>query len=337
MQDVVADLGAPLDPLFLALELGLFFLAFLQFYVVEAGFEDAEGILAVVLLGAGFRVLDHDAGGDVAHTDAGLDLVDVLAAVAAGAEGVPLEVAGVDLDIDAVVDERIDKDRREGRLALSLGVERGDTHESMDAVLGLEVAVGVVALHLDGAGLDAGLFPFQKGRNIRLESIALRPAEIHAHQHCRPVVGLRAAGARVDGQHGTEVVALVSEHILQLKGLHGALRRMEGCFQLPGLVRFDGFGVVRPGNAFLGELVEHVEVVGEGGGLVVVADPGLEAGEFFEEGFGCLGVAPEIRREGLLLTGGHIAPFSGDVKALLEDRKPSPEVFDLFGCNHYPQ
>ena len=83
------------------------------------------------------------------HAHAGLDLVDVLATVAAGTECVPFQVRRVYLDVDGVIDQRIDENRRECGLALALGVERGKTHESVHAVLGFEIAVGVVALDLD--------------------------------------------------------------------------------------------------------------------------------------------------------------------------------------------
>ena len=65
---------------------------------------------------------------DVAHADAGLDLVDVLAAGSGRAVGVPLEVGRVDLYLDGVVHERVDEDGGECRLPLALGIERGDAH-----------------------------------------------------------------------------------------------------------------------------------------------------------------------------------------------------------------
>ena len=85
------------------------------------------------------------------HAHAGLHLVDVLATVAAGTECVPFQVRRVYLDVDRVINQRIDENGRECGLALALGVERRKAHESVNAVLGFEIAVGVgvVALDLD--------------------------------------------------------------------------------------------------------------------------------------------------------------------------------------------
>ena len=80
MKDIAADLGAPLDFLFLALKFSLFCLAFLEFDVIETGFEDAQGIVPVVVLGAGFGVFNYDTARYVADTDSCLDLVHVLSA-----------------------------------------------------------------------------------------------------------------------------------------------------------------------------------------------------------------------------------------------------------------
>lgn len=59
MKDVGADLRAPLDLLFRAFDLGLLLLTLLQLKVIEPRPEDAQGVLPVVLLEAGLRVL-HD-------------------------------------------------------------------------------------------------------------------------------------------------------------------------------------------------------------------------------------------------------------------------------------
>ena len=217
MQHVGAYLRAPFYLLFLPLQLRLLLLALLELDVIEAGFEDAQGVLAVVLLTAGLGVLHHDARGDVAHAHAGLHLVHVLAAVAAGTEGIPFYVGRIDFDVDGVVHQRIHEHRRECGLALALGVEGRDAHQSVHSALRLEVAVGIVALELDGGALDAGLISLHKLGHGHLVAVALAPAHIHAHQHRTPVVGFGAACAGIDGEHRSEVVALLAEHVLELE------------------------------------------------------------------------------------------------------------------------
>ena len=109
VQDIAADLRTPFDFLLLPFELSLLFLTFLQFEVIEARLEDAQGILPVVELRACLGVFDNDTRWNVTDADSGLHFVDVLAAGAAGTVGVPFEVSRVDFNFNAVVDERIDE------------------------------------------------------------------------------------------------------------------------------------------------------------------------------------------------------------------------------------
>ena len=125
-------------------------------------------------------------------------LVDVLAAGARGAIGVDLAVALVDLDLDAVVDHRIDPDRGEAGVAARVGVERRDAHQAVHARLGLQPAVGVVALDHDRRRLDAGLVAGRLFEHFDVEFAPLAPAHVHAQQHARPVAALGAAGAGMD-------------------------------------------------------------------------------------------------------------------------------------------
>ena len=83
---------------------------------------------------------------DVPHPHGGLDLVDVLPALAAGAHRRRLEVLVLHDDVDLVLDVGRDLDRGEGRLPARVRVERRDAHEAVNAVLAAEVAEGVVAL-----------------------------------------------------------------------------------------------------------------------------------------------------------------------------------------------
>ena len=125
-------------------------------------------------------------------------LVDVLAAGAAGAHGVDAHVGLFHVDVDAVVDHRIDGDAGERSMPAGIGVEWRDAHQAMHAVLGLEPAIGVVALDLDGGRFDAGFFALRLLDVVDLETVLLGPAHIHAQQHVGPVLALGAAGAGMD-------------------------------------------------------------------------------------------------------------------------------------------
>ena len=87
--------------------------------------------------------------------DRGVGFVDVLAAGAAGAVGVDAEVALVDLDVDVLGQERADDHLREARVPAVRLVERAQADEPVDAALGLENPVRVLALDGKGGGFEA--------------------------------------------------------------------------------------------------------------------------------------------------------------------------------------
>ncbi len=128
-------------------------------------------------------------------------LVDVLAARARGAIRVDAAVALVDVDLDAVVDHRIDPDGGEARVPARVRIERRDAHQAMHARFGLQPAVGVVALDHDGRGLDARLVAGRLLDHLDVEFPALRPAHVHAQQHARPVAAFGAARRRNGLRH----------------------------------------------------------------------------------------------------------------------------------------
>ena len=67
----------------------------------------------------------------------------MLAAGAAGPEGVDAQVLFLDVDLDAVVDLGQHLDRGEGGVAAAAGVEGRDAHQAVDARLALQIAEGV--------------------------------------------------------------------------------------------------------------------------------------------------------------------------------------------------
>ena len=89
--------------------------------------------------------------------------------------------------------------------------------EPVHAGLAAQVAVGVLAGHLDGRRLDPRLFARQQVDDLGLEPRALAPAQVHAHEHLRPVLGLGAAGAGMDGQDRRLGVVRAGQHDLELE------------------------------------------------------------------------------------------------------------------------
>jgi hypothetical protein len=93
----------------------------------------------------------------------------------------------------------------------------------VDALFGLQVAVGVLPPDLDRDRLDARLFPGEEIQDGHFEPMALRPADIHPHEHLGPVLGLGTARAGVNGQQGIPRVLRSLQHGLELECLRGIL------------------------------------------------------------------------------------------------------------------
>src|SRR5271165_2041342 len=121
----------------------------------------------------------------------------MLSAGAGRAIGVDSAIALVDIDLDPVVDDRIDPNGGEARVPASVGIERRDAHQTMDARLGLQPAMRVVALDDDRRRLDAGLVACRLFNQLDLKLSPFRPAHVHAQQHARPVAALSASGPRM--------------------------------------------------------------------------------------------------------------------------------------------
>src|SRR5205085_7306759 len=83
-------------------------------------------------------------------------------------------------------------------MAPRVGIVRRDAHQPVYAALGLEPAVSVAALDLNGRRFDAGLFALGLLQELDLEAVLLGPARVHAQQHAGPILALGAAGARMD-------------------------------------------------------------------------------------------------------------------------------------------
>jgi hypothetical protein len=230
-------------------------------------------------------------------------LVDVLAARAGGAIGVDLQVVVLDLDVARVLDDRRDLDARERRLAAVLRVERGDAHEPVDALLGGEQAIGVLARDAHGRRLDAGLLPRARLEQLDLEAAALAEAHHHPQHHLGPVLGVGAARAGVDGDQRIAGVVLAGEEPLLLEvgeaGLDGGDRLLE----LTGQV-----------GILVGQFGQALEVVGVGAEALERVHAALQARVLGADLAGRLGIVPEARLAHLRLERGRALLQPGWVK-----------------------
>jgi len=142
----------------------------------------------------------------------------VLAAVPRRAIGVHLDVVGVDLDIDLIGD--IGHDLYEGKGGVPpLGVVKGRyAHQAMDAPLGAQVAIHILAPDLGGDALDPGLLALHLVDDLALIAMAFRPAQVHAQEHLRPILRLGAPSPGIDRQN--RVAGIVRPRHQSL-GAHG--------------------------------------------------------------------------------------------------------------------
>src|ERR1700743_244462 len=92
------------------------------------------------------------------QSDGTVSLVDVLTASARGAIGIGADVLLEDLDLDRVVDHGRDPGRGEACVAPRVRIVGRDPDEAVDAALGLEPTISILAQDLDRGRFYASLF-----------------------------------------------------------------------------------------------------------------------------------------------------------------------------------
>ncbi len=214
-----------------------------------------------------------------------LRAVDGLASGALRAGVGNVEVGGVDLDLDGVVDDGVDGDARERGVAAGVGIIGRDAHEAVDAGLGLEPAIGVLALDLDDGALDAGFFALADVGDGDLVAAFLGPSRVHAQEHGSPVLAFGAAGTGVDLEVGVHAVGFTGEQGLDLAALDILDEALEGCLALG----HGGFVVLR-----LTQLEQGHGIVEFALELLVAGDGAFHALTLAHDLLGALRIGPEV-------------------------------------------
>jgi len=165
--------------------------------------------------------LHDDSSGQVRHADRRIGAVDVLPARARSSESIHPQVFRTDVDLDFLVDLRIDENRSKRCVATRGGIEWRNAHQSMHAHFALQQSVGVFAVDLERRRFNARALALQPVGFDDFEPIALRPAVVHAQKHLGPILTLGAAGSGVDGDNGAfRVVFTRKQHLgFQLREL----------------------------------------------------------------------------------------------------------------------
>ncbi len=82
--------------------------------------------------------------------DGCFNFVNILSAFPARTVGIPGDICRVHLDFEVIVNKRRHKNRGEGGLAFSLGIERGYAHKPVDTVFAFQVSVCSFAVYFKG-------------------------------------------------------------------------------------------------------------------------------------------------------------------------------------------
>jgi len=180
----------------------------------------------------------------------------------------------------------------------------------MDALLGLQEPVGVLALDGDRGALDAGFVALLGLVDLDLEAATFEPAQVHAEEHLGPVLRLGAAGPWVDGQDGAALVEAAAEEAPLLATRELTLKGVDAADELVQQVVVDHAG----GKPLAHELLGGLEVGKTGLEVLELLEALLEAG-VLGGGLGRrLLVVPEVGGLHALLERGDVGGQLGRVK-----------------------
>ena len=192
-------------------------------------------------------------------------------------------------------------------MAAGVGVKGADAHQAVNALFAAQIAVGMVAAHLKGNGLEPGLVALQNIQQLHRKAHALTVAGIHAVEHAGPVLRLGAARTGMQGQHRVMVVVLAAHQRFQLQGV-GIVAQL---FQHFADLRHHG-RIVR----FLGQLHHHLDVVALGYQPLIMLDLGFQLGNFAGHMGAALQIIPKSRLALLLMQLGQFLLHMVDMQTI---------------------
>ena len=95
-------------------------------------------------------------------------------------------------------------------------IEGRDANQAVNTRLGFKIAVSVIPLDCEGNALDARLFARLVLQDLGPIPLAVGPAQIHAQQNLRPVLGLCPPGARVKADNRVAAVIRAAQDLTEL-------------------------------------------------------------------------------------------------------------------------
>ncbi len=156
---------------------------------------------------------------------------------------------------------------------------------------------------MQGRAADAGFLIAQLVHDLGLESVALGPAAVHAHEHLGPVARLGAAGAGLDAEVGVAGVLGAAEHRLELEFAQALL-----------YARQLGFQLALQAVVLFGQLRKGFEVACGGLQFFVRLDEAVERLQLLDYLLGFFLVVPEVGLPHLFGEAVAEGGFAGDVK-----------------------
>ena len=256
LEDVGANLVTPrgLDVFAADLLNGIQMMLLLQ--GEQFSLEHIEGIFTVLNLAALGLTVHNKTGGDVFEAHRGRDFIHILTSRSTGANEFPFELVFFDFEFSIVIDFRSHFHESERGFTGVFSIERGEAHQAVNAVFVLEVAVSEGALYFKRSAFDAGLFGGAEVQLRGFPTASVAIAEVHSHEHFGKILGIHAAGSRMERKDGGVRVIRTAEVELNVQTVVRFFGLGEVFFELA-----HGFFVV--GSHHFGEVEQVLHVVFE--------------------------------------------------------------------------
>ncbi len=113
-------------------------------------------------------------------------------------------------------------------------VERGNPHEPMHAGFRRHQAERIFAREHEGDALEPRFLTGLVVDDFAPQAAALGPLDVHAKQHLRPVLGLGAARAGMNGHDRVGQVVLAAEHLARFRSVDFLLELVERAREIAG-------------------------------------------------------------------------------------------------------
>jgi len=178
-------------------------------------------------------------------------------------------------------------------MAARVGVERRDAHQPVHADLRLQLAVSVGAIDFHRRRLDSRAFTLQPVCDHGLIAMPLRPAQIHAQQHLRPVLAFGAAGAGMNDEDGAFGIVFAGHE-------HGGFQLVQPLAEGAHLL----FQIAGDVFAFTRQLEQGIQIGGAAGDVALLGDSFLQPLALLHDLLAFLRLVPEFGVRNLLFEAG---------------------------------